>query len=329
MGTNVLRNHVCGSCACPTALFYATCGTVGSSYPLVQAAPATTQVVCPLDCLSRVMKDVVDTGVPPLVGSNGKYSTTTPVCLAAMHSGIITYNQHSLPAATFSPQPVASIIAAVCLNSPTSLLPLYSDPSLFPASNRPNGRPHILYQRLTGAQTFTAATTRCITSGGATGTNGFRISILNSQYATISTVSVVFGAFMSILLTLFVAVVVVVVIVLSACSLATMCDPTQCGGPSHGYCNQNTGICQCNPPYFGSNCAQSQNGDDTVRVQGETGKFASNSCPNLIVSFLLLSEYCPYQCYNGNCNYATGKCDCSSTAYYGDQCILRPSHEQR
>jgi hypothetical protein len=184
VGTNVLgtypatRTNVCPNGAY-IGLFYATCGTIGSSLP---TTTSTLQVVCPVDCISRVTQHVVGTGYPRLSGSNGRYSLTTPVCLAAYHSNIVSYNGNSFPRASFTPQPTAGVIASICNYSPTSSQPLYTDASLFPSSSRPNGRPHLLVTFLPStSQTFVGAVEQCIVSTSSTVTGGVNLQLLNSQ----------------------------------------------------------------------------------------------------------------------------------------------------
>lgn len=272
-----LGTFTCTTCGVYCTVLHATCGTLGSDYPL--SVGGATQVDCPLDCLARTARPLVDGGVGNVVGSGGRYAQSSPVCMAGIHAGILVLNTDAFPAASFVPQPSAADLAAICQYAAVSSAPAYSgsDPSLFPESTRMNGRPYMSYAPL-ASEAFTGSATRCITSDAGTDI-GFRLSILN----------------------------------------ATVCDASNCGGPTRGYCHQSTGKCLCNSGYSGTFCASKSCTPSCVN--GACTAAGTCACPGGFSGTLCQIRSCT--CSNhGDCNAVDGSCSCHDP-YFGPTCALK------
>jgi hypothetical protein len=326
-----LGKFVCDTCTCPVGLkmlIPVTCGTTGASRSL--QGLASPQIDCPLNCLARMMPLVVSPAlpvpVPPvLYGDANLYTQGSPICLAAMHSGVLPFSMHAFPLPSFVPQPAPSLLDPACTWSGTSSFPSNSggDPTLFPASHRPNGRPFFtLTQDDSAGATFVASTKQCLNSQ-STGSG------LSISFAPLS---------------------------------RTVCDATDCGSAlGRGHCNQQTGKCVCNAPWriddingtcSRADCASSCNngGCDPTTGQcvcnpGWTGsectvRTCAGRCNGRGVCNPLTGEcacpppwfgaecelkLCLNNCTNpmqGVCDYSTGQCTCGER-FFGEDCSLR------
>lgn len=240
-----------GSFTCSTCGAYSTVlhATCGTLGSDYPFSNGATQVDCPLDCLARTARPLVGGGVNNVTGSGGSYAQTSPVCMAGIHAGILVLNTDAFPSLSFVPQPSAAAIAAICQYAAVSSAPAYS------------GADSMLFPastRMNGRpfMSYAALPSQSYT-GSATrcitsdpGTGlGFQLQILN----------------------------------------ATVCDGSNCGGPSRGYCHQSTGKCLCNSGYSGTFCG---------------------------------AKSCSPACINGGWCSGAGTCSCPG-GFSGDWCQIR------
>jgi len=260
-----------------------------------------------------------------VVGGTVNYARSSPICLSAMHAGVLPFNTHAFPSTAFVPQPAPALLAPTCTWSATTTLPGNSggNPALFPASHRPNGRPYLKLTLGNSGAAFVGVAQTCIISvNGAAG--------VSMSFAPLT---------------------------------ATVCDATDCGSAlGRGHCNQQTGKCACNLPwhedstngvcgYADCPTASCNNGN----CDHTTGKCACNAgwtgsdctlrtcvgtcnargvCDPLTGDCTCQWPYFGRQCeltlcfnnctapLQGVCDYSTGLCTCGER-FFGEDCSLR------